>query len=108
MAKLSKITIRNWLRVKTDKLAKTKGKPMSRILIMKDDVPGYVNICDMEVATLAGIPSILYIGDEVFMLHGQYPNAVYYPATTGILKPVDVEWNIPHIESGKPQFRKVK
>jgi len=100
MAKISKESVANWLKVSTRKLAKTRGKTMSKILIIKDDVPGYVNVCDMEVETLGGIPSILYIGEEAFMLHGQYPNAVYYPAKVGTLKPADVDWAIPHIEEG--------
>lgn len=107
MAKISSNVIGNWLKLKTHRLVKTGGKTMSKILIMKDDVPAYVNICDMQVEAVGGIPQVLYIGEECFMLHGQYPNAVYYPAKVGSLKPADIEWQYPYIEDGH-KFRAIR
>lgn len=98
MAKISKDGIKNWLRKATQNNHKPRGNEMARILIIKDDVPGYVSTANMDVQAPHGIPSILYIGGEAFMLHGNYPNAVYYPASVGVLKDTDVEWAEPHIE----------
>lgn len=108
MAKISKEGIKNWLKVRTSKVHVTRGNEMAKILIIKDDVPGYVNVSTMNVQAPGGIPSVLYIGDVAFMLHGQYPNAVYYPASVGMLKDTDVEWAEPHIDSGHPDLKVVK
>jgi hypothetical protein len=82
---------------------------VARILIIKDDVPGYVSTANMDVQAPNGIPNILYIGDEAYMLHGQYPNAVYYPASVGMLKDIDVEWaDGPKIIEGRPTLKQVK